>query len=59
MGVKGWWLMMMMKKQELANITDEAVYAELQANDINMGRWIEEDPSLRDVQRWIRSRRQC
>ncbi|KAK3953752.1 hypothetical protein QBC32DRAFT_110623 [Pseudoneurospora amorphoporcata] len=44
---------------ELANITDEAVYAELKANDINMGRWTAEDPSLRDVQRWIRSRRRC
>ncbi|KAK3388403.1 hypothetical protein B0T20DRAFT_365209 [Sordaria brevicollis] len=44
---------------ELANITDEAVYNELQANDISMGRWIDEDPSLAQVQRWIRSRSQC
>ncbi|EGO60180.1 hypothetical protein NEUTE1DRAFT_134237 [Neurospora tetrasperma FGSC 2508] len=46
-------------RAELANITDEAIYAELQANDIRIGRWVDEDPSLREVQRWIRSRSQC
>ncbi|KAK5660059.1 hypothetical protein OQA88_13528 [Cercophora sp. LCS_1] len=44
-------------RSELANITDEVIYAELQASDIGMGRWTDEDPSLRAVQRWIRSRR--
>ncbi|KAL2021821.1 hypothetical protein VTK56DRAFT_6595 [Thermocarpiscus australiensis] len=42
---------------ELANITDEAVYSELQMSDTAMGRWTDEDPSLRAVQRWLRSRR--
>ncbi|KAK0635947.1 hypothetical protein B0T17DRAFT_587288 [Bombardia bombarda] len=44
-------------RAELATVTDEAIYAELQASDMGMGRWITEDPSLRAVQRWVRSRR--
>lgn len=44
-------------QQELANITDEVIYAELQASDMSMGRWTAEDPSLRAVQRWVRTRR--
>jgi len=43
--------------QELATITDESIYSELQASDVSMGRWTDEDPSLRAVQRWLRSRR--
>lgn len=43
-------------EQELANITDEAVYSELQASDMAMGRWTAEDPDLREVQRWVQSR---
>lgn len=43
--------------QELATITDEAIYAELQASDMSMGRWTAEDPSLRAVLRWLRTRR--
>ncbi|KAK4158584.1 hypothetical protein C8A00DRAFT_39301 [Chaetomidium leptoderma] len=42
---------------ELASISDEVVYSELQASDMNMGRWTAEDPSLRAVQRWVRTRR--
>ncbi|KAL1902724.1 hypothetical protein Sste5346_001167 [Sporothrix stenoceras] len=42
---------------ELAQISDEVVYAELQNSDIQMGRWTSEDPSLRAIQRWVRSRR--
>ncbi|KAL2118646.1 hypothetical protein VTJ04DRAFT_8306 [Mycothermus thermophilus] len=44
-------------RAELAQITDEYVYAELQASDLAMGRWTAEDPSLRAVQRWVRTRR--
>ncbi|AEO63632.1 uncharacterized protein THITE_2109166 [Thermothielavioides terrestris NRRL 8126] len=44
-------------RDELAAITDEFVYADLQASDMSMGRWTAEDPSLRAVQRWLRSRR--
>ena len=44
-------------QQELAAITDEITYSELQASDMAMGRWTAEDPSLRAVQRWVRTRR--
>ncbi|KAK3365638.1 hypothetical protein B0T24DRAFT_393962 [Lasiosphaeria ovina] len=44
-------------RAELATITDEAIYSELLASDITMGRWTDEDPSLRGVQRWVRARR--
>ncbi|KAM9876494.1 hypothetical protein VDGL01_09447 [Verticillium dahliae] len=44
------------KLQELATITDEAIYTELRASDQVMGRWTAEDPSLRGVQRWLRAR---
>lgn len=43
--------------QELQSVTDEAIYAELQVSDQAMGRWTAEDPSLRSVQRWVRTRR--
>ncbi|CAK7267025.1 hypothetical protein SEPCBS119000_002332 [Sporothrix epigloea] len=41
---------------ELAQITDESVYAELQIADIQMRRWTVEDPSLQAVQQWVRTR---
>ncbi|EAQ85695.1 hypothetical protein CHGG_06948 [Chaetomium globosum CBS 148.51] len=44
-------------RAELANVTDEVVYQELQVSDMTMGRWTAEDPSLRAVQRWVRTRR--
>ncbi|KAI1380730.1 hypothetical protein F4677DRAFT_196075 [Hypoxylon crocopeplum] len=45
-------------RSELSQITDEAIYQELQTSDIGMGRWAAEDPSLRAVQRWVRARPQ-
>ncbi|KAK4138956.1 hypothetical protein BT67DRAFT_431424 [Trichocladium antarcticum] len=39
-------------RAELASITDDVIYSELQLSDINLGRWTAEDPSLRAVQRW-------
>ncbi|CAK7273007.1 hypothetical protein SEPCBS57363_005437 [Sporothrix epigloea] len=42
---------------ELAQITDESIYAELQMADMQMGRWTGEDPGLQAIQRWVRSRR--
>ncbi|KAI0134111.1 hypothetical protein BJ170DRAFT_185188 [Xylariales sp. AK1849] len=45
-------------RNELSQITDEAIYRELRSSDTVMGRWTAEDPSLRAVQRWIRSRPQ-
>ncbi|KAF6802309.1 hypothetical protein CSOJ01_11670 [Colletotrichum sojae] len=44
-------------RAELATITDETIYNELQASDASMGRWTAEDPSVRGVQRWLRARR--
>ncbi|KAL2269200.1 hypothetical protein VTJ83DRAFT_4046 [Remersonia thermophila] len=44
-------------RAELVDITDEYVYSELQTSDLSMGRWTAEDPSLRAVQRWVRTRR--
>ncbi|KAI1104758.1 hypothetical protein F4804DRAFT_177011 [Jackrogersella minutella] len=43
---------------ELARITDQAIYQELQTSDLTMGRWTAEDPTLRLVQRWVRARPQ-
>ncbi|KAK8056477.1 hypothetical protein PG993_001704 [Apiospora rasikravindrae] len=43
-------------RNELAQITDEMIYNELQVSDISLGRWTAEDPSVRAVQRWRRSR---
>ncbi|KAI0151271.1 hypothetical protein BJ166DRAFT_386744 [Pestalotiopsis sp. NC0098] len=43
-------------RNELAQIMDETIYSELRNSDATMGRWTAEDPSLRAVQRWLRSR---
>ncbi|KAI8625711.1 hypothetical protein F5Y19DRAFT_479278 [Xylariaceae sp. FL1651] len=45
-------------RNELAQITDEIIYQQLQASDLDLGRWTAEDPSLRAVQRWVRARPQ-
>ncbi|KEY66093.1 hypothetical protein S40285_04099 [Stachybotrys chlorohalonatus IBT 40285] len=44
-------------RAELAAVSDEYIYSELQASDAAMGRWTAEDPSLRSVLRWLRGRR--
>ncbi|ROV98818.1 hypothetical protein VPNG_08420 [Cytospora leucostoma] len=44
-------------RAELEAITDEVIYAQLLASDLAMGRWTAENPSLRAVQRWVRTRR--
>ena len=44
-------------KQELATVTDDNIYNLMRNSDFTMGRWTDEDPSLRNVQRWLRSRR--
>ncbi|EPE27780.1 hypothetical protein GLAREA_04571 [Glarea lozoyensis ATCC 20868] len=41
---------------ELAAITDDSIYADMRSSDYQMGRWTQEDPRLRDVQRWVRAR---
>ncbi|KAI1081327.1 hypothetical protein F5B20DRAFT_60594 [Whalleya microplaca] len=45
-------------RNELSQVTDEAIYNELQTSDVSMSRWTAEDPSLRAVQRWVRHRPQ-
>ncbi|KFY37699.1 hypothetical protein V495_07028 [Pseudogymnoascus sp. VKM F-4514 (FW-929)] len=42
---------------ELATATDENIYNLMRNSDYTMGRWTDEDPSLLNVQRWLRSRR--
>ncbi|KAM3075112.1 hypothetical protein ACMFMG_007431 [Clarireedia jacksonii] len=44
-------------RAELVAITDEAIYSDLRTSDYSVGRWLDEDPSLRYVQRWLRARR--
>lgn len=43
-------------EQELASISDDAVYVNMQSQDYLAGRWTLEDPSLGAVQRWVRTR---
>ncbi|KAI1341389.1 hypothetical protein F5Y15DRAFT_355035 [Xylariaceae sp. FL0016] len=45
-------------RNELTQITDDAIYQELQGSDLAMGRWTAEDPSLRSILRWVRARPQ-
>lgn len=44
-------------RAEFANVTDENIYNSMRSSDYSMGRWTDEDPPLRNVQRWLRSRR--
>lgn len=44
-------------QQELAAITDDSIYSDMRSSDYQMGRWTLEDPSLRNIQRWVRARR--
>jgi hypothetical protein len=46
-----------MPSQELAAITDDSIYSDMRSSDYQMGRWTLEDPSLRNIQRWVRARR--
>lgn len=40
-------------QQELAQITDQHVVSDLRAADLRAGHWLEDDPSLDVIQRWI------
>lgn len=44
-------------RAELANVTDEAVYQHLKDQDLQAGRWCDEDPDVRDVRLWLQIRR--
>ncbi|KAK6080418.1 hypothetical protein SCUP515_03437 [Seiridium cupressi] len=45
-------------RNELTQITDDTIYQELRNSDASIGRWTAEDPSVRAVQRWLRTRPQ-
>ena len=40
-------------QQELARVTDQHVYADLRAADQRAGHWLDDDPSLEMIRRWI------
>ncbi|KAG9241541.1 hypothetical protein BJ878DRAFT_223513 [Calycina marina] len=44
-------------RAELAAIIDDSIYSDMSSSDYQMGRWTLEDPSPRQIQRWIRDRR--
>ncbi|KAF3387195.1 hypothetical protein F1880_000991 [Penicillium rolfsii] len=43
-------------QQELNRITDQHVVADLRAADVRAGHWLDDDPSLATIQRWIAGR---
>lgn len=43
-------------QQELARVTDEHVVADLRAADLRAGHWLDEDPSLNTMRRWMQGR---
>ncbi|KAI0179235.1 hypothetical protein GGR52DRAFT_297493 [Hypoxylon sp. FL1284] len=45
-------------RRDLSQITDEFVYEELRTTDMNMHRWLAEDPSLMTVRLWVQARPQ-
>ncbi|RMJ25920.1 hypothetical protein PHISP_03214 [Aspergillus sp. HF37] len=40
-------------RQELAQITDQYVVSDLRAADLRAGHWLDDDPSLDAINRWI------
>lgn len=43
-------------RQELAHITDQHVLADLRAADLRAGHWLDDDPSLEVMRRWMQDR---
>ena len=43
-------------QQELSRITDQHVVADLRAADLRAGHWLDDDPSLETMRRWIQGR---
>ncbi|KAJ5674134.1 hypothetical protein N7462_009573 [Penicillium macrosclerotiorum] len=43
-------------QQELVRITDQHVVADLRAADLRAGHWLDDDPSLDAMRRWINGR---
>lgn len=40
-------------QQELAQVTDQYVVSDLRAADQRAGHWVDDDPSLDTIRRWI------
>lgn len=40
-------------QQELARVTDQHVVADLRAADLRAGHWLDDDPALDTMRRWI------
>lgn len=47
--------MLMLSVQELAQITDQYVVSDLRTADLRAGHWIDDDPSLATILRWIQT----
>lgn len=43
-------------QQELARITDQHVVSDLRSADLRAGHWVDDDPSLDAVRRWVQGR---
>lgn len=43
-------------QQELGRVTDQHVVADLRAADLRAGHWLDDDPSLDTMLRWISGR---
>lgn len=42
--------------QDLARVTDQHVVADLRAADLRAGHWVDDDPSLEAIRRWVAGR---
>lgn len=42
--------------QDLARITDTYAVSDLRAADMRAGHWVDDDPSLEAIRRWVGSR---
>lgn len=43
-------------QQELARVTDQHVVADLRTADLRAGHWLDDDPSLDMIRRWVQGR---
>jgi hypothetical protein len=43
-------------QEELARVTDQHVIADLRAADLRAGHWLDDDPSLDTIRRWVQGR---
>ena len=43
-------------QQELARVTDQHIVADLRNADLRAGHWLDDDPSLELIKRWVQGR---